>query len=142
MKKMESFMLKLAPKIIAFMRGRYGQNDLINKCLFKTGVIFLLLGLFIYPRVMQLIGLFLIILNLYRFLSKRIYARSNENQKFLKMTAPLRKKMNFYWNAFKNRKTHKYFHCKNCHQSMRVPKGRGTLKVTCKNCHETFTVKS
>lgn len=138
----KNWAMKFLPKFLAFMKGRYGQNDFLNKCLNKTALLTLLVSLFIFKGPLKIVTLLLLILSSYRFYSKRIYVRSNENQKFLQKTAGLRKFFRFYQEAFKNRKQYKYFHCKNCHQALRVPRNRGKLKINCSHCHESFTVKS
>lgn len=138
----KNWLMKFLPKFLAFMRGRYGQNDFLNKCLNRTALTTLILSLFIFKGPLRIITLLLAIFSSYRFYSKRIYVRSNENQKFLKKTATLRKFFRFYHEAWINRKQYKYFHCKNCQQALRVPRHRGILKVTCSHCHQHFTVKS
>ena len=48
--------------------------------------------------------------------------------------------------AFRKRhmtqKEYRYFKCPKCQQSLRAPKGRGTIKVTCSNCQNQFIKKS
>lgn len=41
-----------------------------------------------------------------------------------------------------NRKTTKYFKCKNCGQMLSVPKGKGKIRVTCPKCHTKVEMKS
>ena len=43
---------------------------------------------------------------------------------------------------FHDRKTHRYYKCKNCGQKLRVPKGRGKIKITCPKCHNQFIKKT
>jgi len=47
--------------------------------------------------------------------------------------------------AFRKRhmtqKEYRYFKCPKCQQSLRAPKGRGTIKVTCSNCQNQFIKK-
>jgi len=41
-----------------------------------------------------------------------------------------------YWRQYKE------FHCRSCGQKLRVPRGKGKLKVTCSACHAQFSIKS
>ena len=39
-------------------------------------------------------------------------------------------------------KQYKYFICPQCAQRLRVPRGKGKLRVTCTNCRNVFEIKS
>ena len=39
-------------------------------------------------------------------------------------------------------KQYKYFYCPQCTQRLRVPRGKGKLRVTCTHCGNVFEVKS
>ncbi|WP_071131762.1 hypothetical protein [Enterococcus timonensis] len=136
------FYTKFLPKVIQFMKGRYGQNDALNKFLTRTGFFFLLVSLFWWRPIFLPLAIIFLLISWFRLYSKKIYVRANENQKFLKQTSGIHRFFHFYIRAFKERKTYKYFHCKNCHQALRVPRGRGALEVTCKNCHQQMKTKS
>ncbi|MDD3401515.1 MAG: hypothetical protein PHT58_07835 [Eubacteriales bacterium] len=43
------------------------------------------------------------------------------------------------WNE---RKSHRYLVCPQCHQKLRVPRGKGKIKVTCTMCKNQFIAKS
>ncbi|WP_262360849.1 hypothetical protein [Gorillibacterium timonense] len=40
------------------------------------------------------------------------------------------------------RKTHRYYRCPSCNQTLRVPKGKGKLSITCSRCQTSFVRKS
>ena len=42
----------------------------------------------------------------------------------------------------KGRKQYRYFRCPSCRTQVRVPKGKGTLRITCPSCHERFIKKT
>lgn len=117
-------------KIQQAMRGRYGRFDELNKILLVITLILSLVDRWIPFYIGNLLGLLSFGLLLYRFFSKRIYPRSNENQKFLKG-----------WQKLKAQRQYKYFKCPNCKQEMRAPRGKGKIKVTCKNCQQQFIKK-
>ncbi|MBR3231854.1 MAG: hypothetical protein IKF75_04170, partial [Lachnospiraceae bacterium] len=39
---------------------------------------------------------------------------------------------------WKDRKTYRYFKCPGCGQEVRVPKGKGRIRITCPKCHQSF----
>lgn len=48
-------------------------------------------------------------------------------------------KMKASWNEFRH---YKKFKCKNCGQKLRVPRGKGRIRVTCRSCQAQFSMKS
>lgn len=38
----------------------------------------------------------------------------------------------------KQRKTHRFFKCPECGVTVRVPKGKGKIKITCPKCKNAF----
>lgn len=126
---------KLYQKYAHLMRGRYGRFDQINKALLVLWAIMMILDRWIPYYIGNILAVAAFALVLYRFLSKKIYPRSNENQKFIQWIAQMK-------DVFKGKKAaYSYFKCPECKQKMRAPKGRGKIKVTCKNCHTQFTKK-
>ena len=65
-----------------------------------------------------------------------------ENQKFLKLVEPITSRFKKFKMRMDGRKDYKYFKCKNCKQEIKVPKGKGTIKVTCPKCGEKTIQKS
>ena len=39
-------------------------------------------------------------------------------------------------------KTHRFFRCPKCRQTVRVPRGKGKIRITCPKCGEVFVKKS
>ncbi|MDN6639567.1 MAG: hypothetical protein L0L10_02170 [Tetragenococcus sp.] len=128
-------------KIIQFMRGRYGVFDPLNKMLLILTAILLILNLFTAIPLLGLLPLLLLVLVYYRFFSKRIYVRSNENQKYLRWQNKVKNFFKLKKEAVQNRKTYAYFHCPHCKKALRAPKGKGKIKVTCSQCQQQFTKK-
>lgn len=128
-------------KIIQFMRGRYGVFDPLNKMLLILTAILFILNLFTAIPLLGLLPLLLLVLVYYRFFSKRIYIRSNENQKYLRWQNKVKNFFKLKKEAVQNRKTYAYFHCPNCKKALRAPKGKGKIKITCSQCKQQFTKK-
>ena len=126
-------------KFYRLMYGRYGIDKLGYAILITSMCLSLISSVFSF-ELLYIASYALMIWEIYRFLSKNIYRRSAENVKFLNIKSSLSKKLKLEKNKIKDRKTHKYFECSTCHNNLRVPKGRGELKVTCPVCKTvTFT---
>ncbi|GMA07257.1 hypothetical protein GCM10025886_04080 [Tetragenococcus halophilus subsp. flandriensis] len=128
-------------KIIQFMRGRYGVFDPLNKTLLIVTAALIIFNVFITIPLMNLLPLLLLVIVYYRFFSKRIYVRSNENQRYLRWKNKIKNFFRLRKEAFQNRKTYTYFHCPECKKALRAPKGRGKIKITCSQCRHQFTKK-
>ena len=70
-------------KLRTFMIGRYGIDDLY-KVLLVIYTILILINIFIRSKIIAVIEVLLIIIMIYRVLSKNIYQRRKENDRYLK----------------------------------------------------------
>lgn len=128
-------LFKLYQKYVQLMRGRYARFDTLNKTLLIVAVVFSVLSRWIPFSIGNLLSWGILAVIFYRLFSKRIYPRSNENQKYLRLLNKIKQK------DFKVDRTYSYFKCPSCKQKMRAPRGKGKIKVTCKNCHTQFVKK-
>ena len=138
---MKNFFGRMGDSLRRFMMGRYGMDDL-NRFLFYTWVVLIVLELIIPVRgvksLLSTLGLLVVIFELFRMLSRNIAKRYQENLKFLDMTAGLRKTLRINRRKFDDRKTYRYFRCPGCGQEVRVPKGKGHIRITCPKCGKSF----
>ena len=98
---------------------------------------------FLFTRllVFELLGTIVLVVSLFRSLSRRLDRRRAENARFLQSVRPIARR----WSAFRARahdKEHRYFKCPNCGQRMRVPRGKGRITVHCRSCGAAFEEKS
>lgn len=124
-------------KFARFMYGRYGMDKLGYALLISSMIVTLLSSLFLKNGI--IIAYALMIWEIFRFFSKNIYRRTQENNKFYSFSQKTKKKLGLAKNKLRDRKTHRYFSCTTCHNTLRVPKGRGEIKVTCPVC-KTITI--
>ena len=61
---------------------------------------------------------------------------------FQRKTVPERKTHKRSIPTYSDLKQYKYFHCPQCRQQLRVPRGKGRLRVTCTRCGNKFEIKS
>lgn len=120
-----------------WMVGRYG-NDELTRFLSIISIVLLVLSWLFYPLYPVALGL--MIWSLTRTFSKNIPARSRERDAYLRISGKARTKGRLLKRMWRERKTHRYFKCKQCRAVIRIPKGRGDLDVGCPRCG-TRTVK-
>ncbi len=128
-------------KVAEWMRGRQGPDDL---ALFCTNLAFVIVIVNLFARVSWLgwIALVLIVYAVFRLQSKNLSARAKENEKFLVTLGPARRWVQNPKAALEETKKYKHVKCADCGQKVRVPRGKGKLRVTCPKCKKKFEVKS
>ena len=123
-----------------FMTGRYG-GDQLNLLLAALYVIFYLIYVFTRIIAFELLALILIVVSLYRSLSRSIDRRRAENARFLAWWQPRRAGLAAA-RALRLDRELRYFTCKTCGTVCRVPAGKGRIELTCPRCGGTRRVKS
>ena len=131
--KLQQFTARAAMSTQRFMAGRYGM-DKLNMVILWAGVAASLLSAIIHKQPFTLIfwvlSYGLMILSIFRILSRNTYKRYQENRKFLQIFDRLKDKQ------------HRYFDCPKCRQTVRVPRGKGKIAITCPRCKEKFVKKT
>ena len=130
---LRQFFAKSSASLRSFMTGRYG-TDRLNMVILCAGLAASLLSVMISVQPLNLIfwalSYGLMIWAIFRSLSRNTYKRYQENRKFLQV-----------YDRLRDRK-HRYFDCPKCHQTVRVPRGKGKISVTCPRCKEKFVKKT
>ena len=111
--------MKLIDRLKKFMYGRYGSDDL-SLFLMKLYLILFLLSLILKTNIITYLELLIFVIIIYRTLSKNIYARSNENTKFIKFKNKVLKPFRNIKRNIKD-KEHIYKRCKHCKILMKLP---------------------
>ena len=133
-------MYRIKEMLIRFMSGRYGTDNL-NWLIFGLYVLMFIIYMITKLAVFYYIGLALIIWYCFRTLSRNIYGRQLENQKYLNATKGIRIFCRRQKNKWRDRKTHIYKRCPNCKTFLRLPKKTGTHVAVCPKCKKEFEVK-
>ena len=129
-----------------FMQGRYG-SDQLSRFLGIAALVMIVLSIFTSPwrivsALLDAMGLAALLVNYYRIFSRDIERRSEENRKFLRLTASLRERVGkekYYRNE---RKINHIYSCPGCGQKVRIPKGKGKVEIECPKCHTKFVKRS
>ncbi len=157
-----------------FMMGRNGLDNLGRAMIWLYIILCFVRMFFAVLRLRVLTGLSGLMLNiifillLFRLLSKNLYKRQAENQKWLVLSAQWRDRwrdagigrsvrraadavtkfisarvsqVKRFIMRVKDRE-HKYFTCESCGAVCRVPKGKGKIMITCPRCGNQIKGKS
>ena len=124
-----------------FMAGRYGPDHL-NTAILILAIIVSLVSRLIHIPMLVYLSYLILLLALWRMLSRNIYKRRAENDKFLRYWSPIKQKCLRFFGRLKNSRIYKYFKCPSCKNTLRVPRGKGKLQVTCPKCGERFIKKT
>ena len=128
-------------KILNFMRGRYGSDEL-NILLMLVWVVIAIVKIFVRASlvglILNLITLAIAITVLFRMLSRNIAARQKENAPFKPIMAKLLNKLAMQKRKYDERDTHRYIKCPKCKAVLRVPYKKGTHTTKCPKCGERF----
>ncbi|MCI5997961.1 MAG: hypothetical protein PT934_05015 [Peptoniphilaceae bacterium] len=126
-------------KFLNFMKERYGF-DILNLIIFYFSIGISIINLFKKSNVLSVTSLILLLIVFLRAFSKNKRKRAMEQIKFFNFFSPIYAKLLKF--KSKDLKNYKYFKCKNCKKELRVPRGKGKIKITCPNCKHEEIIKS
>ena len=138
---MKQWFQKFAYKLAAWMQGRYGYDEL-SRFLTIGGLIVLIVSRLLGFFPLYYIAFAAIIWSSIRMYSKNIAKRQKERAWYLKQKNKVAGVFSLTKRRWQDRKTHRYFRCPRCGTVMRVPKGKGKIKITCPKCGQETYKKS
>ena len=130
-------------RLAEFLRGRYGPDDL-GRFTNAACMVMLILSLLRPLKFLYLPALILLVLTVFRLLSRNYAARSRENAWFLRTKGAVTHGFSGFVmrtvgsGRFSRRTPNLIFACPSCGQKIRVPKGRGKIEITCSRCRTSF----
>jgi len=144
---MRQFFQNLGYKMQRWMQGRYGTDEL-NRTLSIGAIVMLVISLIINGatrsadgtsssiagRIVWYLALAMLIWSIFRTYSKNIEKRKREREVFVGFINKIKGFFSLQKRKWDERKTHVYFKCPGCGKQLRVPKGKGNLRVTCPGC--------
>lgn len=122
------------------LMGRNGPDDLF-KFLIGICVILAIANIFINSVWIYIVESTLMILSIFRLLSRNVYKRQEENLKFLKIINRPKKRITLIKCKIRDRKTHVYKTCPTCKNTLRLPRQKGKHTAVCPCCKTKFDVK-
>ena len=137
---------KFRYRLFQFMQGRRGMDQL-GSFLFTISSLLLLITAFTLSSVTYYPGILLWIYAMYRALSRNLYKREQENNRYLALKFKVTGGRSFDGRnrggqrARWDMQNYVYFKCPGCGQKMRAPRGRGKIRIRCHNCQREFEKK-
>jgi DNA-directed RNA polymerase subunit M/transcription elongation factor TFIIS len=135
-------------KLQNFFMGRNGADSL-SRFTLTVSMVFIVVSLCtrnilngVLSNVFWTLALITIIYSYWRTLSRNVYKRSAENDRYIAATSGIRTFFRNEDTKFKQRKSFKFFKCPSCKTMLRVPRGKGKIQITCKKCGNRFTGKT
>lgn len=128
-------------KFMDFMSGRYGADQL-SRFMLVICLACLVLNIFTRVQLLYLVALILLGVCYFRMFSRNYVARSAENQKYLELTDGIRTRCLKLKNRILQSKDYHIYKCPTCGQKIRIPRGKGRIRITCPKCRCEFEKKS
>ncbi len=127
-------------RLARFMAGRNGADNLSRAVMFLAFILFIL-SLFFRDWLAQLLltlAVAGIVYVYFRMFSKNVARRREENSRYLAKTASLRSYFRSLGERWRQRRDYKFFRCPMCRTLLRVPRGKGKIKIVCRKCGNSF----
>ncbi len=137
--------MKFREKLNQFMMGRYGQ-DALSKFSLIVFVVLALIGFLVRDgigrSVLNFLMLAVLVLWYLRVFSRNFEKRRRENAVYLKYRNAVVRWFKSLKDRWTQRKDFRFFRCPSCHTLLRVPKGKGRVRLTCRKCQTSFERKT
>lgn len=132
-------------KFYQFMYGRNGA-DQFSRFLSYAALACLVLELLLSATglggIFWYFGVILLVYAYFRVFSKKLEKRRAENAKFLQLRARFTGGFRNWRERMRQRKDYVFFRCPSCRAMLRVPRGKGKVRVTCRKCGNAFERKT
>ena len=127
-------------KLARFMAGRNG-SDQLTRFISIVVCVALVLSLFMDTDAQLAIWFIAIIAAIYvyfRVFSRNVARRRQENARFLNSTASVRGYFRGLRERWTQRRDYRFFRCPSCRTMLRVPRGKGKIRIVCRKCGTSF----
>ena len=131
---------KYKNKLTQFMYGRYGTDQLYN-ALIVAYFVLIVINAFIGSSIISILMSAVLVWTIFRALSRNIYKRRLENEKFMKIWKPTRAKRSLLIRRIKEIKTYRFRKCPHCKKVLRLPRMTGKHTVKCPCCNKEFELR-
>lgn len=124
-------------KMSAWAIGRNGADDLSSACT-NVAVALVVVNLISGRSAFALVALLLLAYAWYRISSKDVARRRSENAEVARRLGPVLAWLANPVAAAREARAYKHLTCPSCGQRVRIPRGKGKVRVTCPRCRTRF----
>ena len=130
------------------MAGRYGADQLARflSCVSLVCMILSLLtrrvGSGRLSSLFLALCMGLLVWSYIRMFSRNYGRRRRENEFYLDKKYRLTSRLKLHRECFRQRRDYAFYRCPGCRQMVRVPRGKGKLRITCRRCGYSFEKKT
>ncbi len=131
-------------KLMQFMYGRNGV-DLFSRFLTYFALALLVLRLVIrgaVGNVMWYLAIAVLVYAYFRIFSRNLSKRRAENAKYYQYRTKVINGFRDWRERRRQSRDFKFFRCPSCRAMLRVPRGKGRIRVTCRKCGTAFERKT
>ncbi len=125
----------------SFMAGRNGADSLFY-CSFVLYLTLFGLNLMLHSMPLYYINICLLILSVFRFMSKNIAQRKKEAAVCDRIISYMLPNSSQLKRRLLESRTHTFHECKYCGSTLRVEKRRGKFNIICPKCKNRITVRN
>ncbi len=130
----------LKNKLTQFMYGRYGTDQLYI-ALIGAYFVLVVVNIFIGSTFISIFMSAVLVYTIFRTLSRNVYKRRMENEKFMKIWKPAGAKGSLMIRRIKEIRTHRFRKCPHCKKVLRLPRIVGKHTVKCPCCNKEFELR-
>lgn len=134
-------MNRIQEHIRRFLIGRYG-NDELSRFLSIAAFVLAVVSLFTKWQWLFSVAFALMLWSTFRILSKNHTGRAKERTAFLRWRQRILHPLGKTKRRIEQSRTHRFFRCPDCDTEVRVPKGKGKIRITCTQCGHKFVKRS
>ena len=116
--------------------------DQFNRFLSAAALVLVIVNLFTKSTLLWLLALAALVYCYVRMLSRKLEKRRKENGKYLQIKYKVTGGLQNWRDRWKQRKDYCFFRCPSCKAMLRVPRGKGRIRVTCRKCGNAFERKT
>jgi len=133
-------MWRIKQQLMNFMYGKYGVDKLYYALLILY-VILLFINAWAKLLVISILMWAVFVYMFFRVLSRNIYKRQKENDKFVKILNKFTSFFKLTIKRIKEFKTYRYRKCPYCKAMLHLPRKTGKHTVCCPKCKNNFQLK-
>lgn len=123
------------------MAGRNGVDQL-SRFLSYVALALIVVNLFVRSALLWALGVAALVWAYFRMFSKNLSRRRAENARYMALEYKATGAFRNWLDRMRQRKDYAFFRCPGCRAMLRVPRGKGKIRVTCRKCGNAFERKT